>query len=165
MSQVLWFIPVIPAPGRLNQEGCHRFKASPGYIVSSKVTWAIEQDPASIKHTQKIKEGSRSYTCCHLSHFDCLENPRGWEDGQRMSRHGPKSPQRSRSVIQWLRVYLTFWKPCFPFHPKKRVRGPSHRTSRIWHINKNPRSLALCSSSIACSISNPICSCIPLLLP
>lgn len=37
---MVWFMPVIPTLGRLEQEDCNEFEVSLGYMVSSKSTWA-----------------------------------------------------------------------------------------------------------------------------
>jgi hypothetical protein len=48
INLVWWYMPTIPALEKLRQED-HEFESSPGYIVNSRTTWAIEQDPISKK--------------------------------------------------------------------------------------------------------------------
>lgn len=44
-----WLVPMILLLRRLRQENCCGFKINLGYIVSSRLSWAIEEDPLSEK--------------------------------------------------------------------------------------------------------------------
>lgn len=41
-------MPIISAFNRQRQENCHKFTAGVAYIVSSKQTWAVKQDPPEV---------------------------------------------------------------------------------------------------------------------